>query len=288
MRVGGPADILAVPEDTGELLSLVRYAAEHGLPLYILGHGSNVLVPDEGVRGLVVLLTKAAAWVRFEGAEVEVGTGYSLPRLVQMAARRALAGLEGLAGVPGTVGGALYMNAGAAGSSIGDVTLWVEVVDREGQRTRLGREEMQFGYRSSRLQRGDLIAIAARLGLRPGDGAAIREALREAARRRRATQPLDYPNAGSIFKNPPGDFAGRLIEAAGCKGWKSGRAEVSPRHANFIVNLGGAKAEDVMRLMARVYKRVRDAFGVDLEPEIRLLGAPQEELIRYLAAAGDG
>lgn len=288
LRVGGPADILAVPEDMGELERLVRYAARCGLPLYVLGHGSNVLVPDEGVRGLVVVLTKAAAWVRFEGAEVEAGAGCPLPRLVQMAARRSLAGLEGLAGVPGTVGGALFMNAGTAGASIGDVTLWVEVLDREGERVRLAREEMGFGYRTSRLQRGGLIAVSARLGLAPGDPAAIAAALRAAAQRRRATQPLEQPNAGSVFKNPPGDFAGRLIEAAGCKGWRSGGAEVSPRHANFIVNLGGATAGDVLRLMARVHRRVREAFGVSLEPEIRLFGAPQEELIRYLATAGDG
>ncbi len=282
LRVGGPADVLAFPRDEEEAIGLLRLAREQGVPVHVLGNGSNVFAPDEGVRGLVLNLTRGTDWVRFRGAEVEVGAGHPLPRLVQEAARRGLSGLEALGGVPGSVGGALYMNGGAAGQSIGDVTDEVRAATLAGQRIVLSRDEMEFGYRSSRLQAGDLVVLSARLRLRPGRREDVEAALREFSRRRRLTQPLELPNAGSIFKNPPGDYAGRLIEAAGCKGLRRGDAQVSPRHANFIVNLGNATARDVLCLMAEVRRRVRARSGVALEPEVRLLGVPQEELIRRL------
>ncbi len=282
LRVGGPADVMAFPADEKDLTRLLRFAAAQGVPVHVLGHGSNVLVPDEGVRGVVVSLRRAADWARFREPEVEVGAGYALPRLVAEAARRGLGGLEPLAGVPGSVGGALFMNAGTGGQALGDVTEEVRAVDGEGGRVTLNREAMAFGYRSSRLQRGGLIAVAARLRLRPGDRESIEAAICESARRRGAVQPLDLPNAGSIFKNPEGDFAGRLIEAAGCKGLRVGNAQVSPRHANFIVNLGGATAGEITELMGIVYWRVRRMAGVALEPEVRLFGVPQERLIERL------
>lgn len=282
LRVGGQADVLAFPGDVDELMASIRFARERGLPLNVIGRGSNLIVPDEGVRGLVVNITRATSRVRFQGPDVEVGAGFPLPRLVRMAARRGLGGLESLAGVPGTVGGGLYMNAGASGQAIGDVTEEVRAVRPDGELVVLGRADMRFGYRSSRLQAGDLIALSVRLRLYPGERAAIEAAVHKGMARRGETQPLDYPNAGSIFRNPPGDHAGRLIEAAGCKGMRVGDAQVSPRHANFIVNLGQASAVDVLRLMAIVYRHVREVFGIALEPEVRLLGSSQGELIRLL------
>lgn len=282
-RIGGAAEVFVSPVDIADLEALIEFGRRSGFPLHVLGFGSNVLVPDEGVRGIVVCLRRAADWVRFDVAEVSVGAGFSLPKLVWLCARKGLAGLEGLAGVPGSIGGALCMNAGTPQASIGDVTLEVLAVAREGGgRERLPAAAMGFGYRTSRLQRGDLIALSARLRLRPGDRAQLEQAVRDANRRRRETQPLEYPSAGSVFKNPPGDHAGRLIEAAGCKGLTYGRAQVSERHANFIINMGGATAMEVLRLMAVVHRRVGDAFGVRLEPEVRLLGGSQEDLMHYL------
>lgn len=285
-RIGGPADVLAWPEDREDVAAVIGFARERGLPLTVLGRGSNVLVPDEGVRGLVISLERAADWVCFDGRDVEAGAGYPLPLLVREAARRGLAGLEGLAGVPGSVGGALAMNAGAGGYSIGGVTVSVEVIDRNGRIHRLSRDDMVFGYRSSRLQAGDLVALSARFRLSPGDPEAIVSVIERYGRRRRETQPLEHPNAGSIFKNPPGDSAGRLIEAAGCKGLRAGGAKVSERHANFIINTGGATAADVLSLMATVYRRVLDAFGVRLQAEIRLLGKPEGYIADFLERAG--
>lgn len=285
LRVGGPAGVLAFPEDIEALRCLVRFSREQGLPVYILGYGSNVLAPDEGIRGVVVSLTRATCWARFEGEDVEAGAGYSLPRLVREAARRGLAGLEGLAGVPGSVGGALFMNAGTVGRSIGDVTVSVKVMDGEGETRRLSRDEMAFGYRSSRLQEGELVALSAHLRLEPGNPEKIARTIEAYSKRRRESQPLEYPNAGSIFKNPPGDHAGRLIEAAGCKGMRVGQAQVSERHANFIINLGGATAADVLALMAAVHRRVRERCGVRLEPEVRLLGTSSAELLERMENA---
>lgn len=282
LRVGGPADVLAFPGDVEELISLIRFAGERGVPLHVIGHGSNLIAPDEGVRGLVVSLSRATGSIRFRDAEVEAGAGFPLPRLVRMAARRGLGGLESLAGVPGTVGGALCMNAGASGQAIGDLTEEVRAVGRDGELVTLDRDAMRFAYRSSRLQEGDLIALSVRLRLRPGEREAIEAAVRRAMTRRGETQPLSHPNAGSIFKNPPGDHAGRLIEEAGCKGMRVGDAQVSPRHANFIVNLGHASATDVIRLMALVYRCVREVSGIALEPEVRLLGRSQHEFVRML------
>lgn len=282
LSVGGAADVMAFPLDVGELMSVLGFARGHGLPSAVMGHGSNVVVPDEGVRGLVINLLRMGRWVEFTDEEVRVGAGYPLSGLVRRTVGRGLAGLEGLAGVPGTVGGALFMNAGAAGQSIGDVTEAVEVATPQGNMVWLRADEMEFGYRSSRLQREDLVAVSVRLRLRAAGVDGLESSMGEAIRRRRETQPLDRPSAGSVFKNPAGDFAGRLSEAAGCKGMRVGGAEVSPRHANFIVNTGSATAADVLNLMALVYRRVKDEFGLKLEPEVRLFGRPQQELLLFL------
>lgn len=282
LRIGGPADVYVLPAGEEDVAAAVRAARLLGMPVTVLGRGSNVLVPDEGVRGMVLNPVAATTWLRFTGCRVEVGAGYPLPGLVRAAVERGLGGLEELGGIPGSVGGALCMNAGAGGQTIGEVTVWVDTVGPGGERYRLFPEELAFGYRYSRLLEGAGIVVAAALDLRPAAREALRRRLRDGEARRRRTQPLDMPNAGSVFKNPPGDHAGRLLEEAGCKGLRVGGAQISPRHANFIVNLGGATAADVLTLMGEAYRRVRDALGVRLEPEIRLLGAPPGALARIL------
>lgn len=270
------------------MVAAVRAARLLGLPLAVLGRGSNVLVPDEGVRGIVLCPIAATTWVRFSGCRVEVGAGYPLPGLVRGTVERGLGGLEDLGGIPGSVGGAICMNAGAGGQAIGDVTVWVDVVGPDGEWRRLFRDSLGFAYRSSSLQDGEGVVLSAVLELRPARREELRARLQAGEERRRRTQPLRWPNAGSIFKNPPGEHAGRLLDAAGCKGLRVGRAQISPRHANFIVNLGGARAADVLALMAEAYRRVLVAFGIRLEPEIRLLGAAPGTLSRWLEEAAAG
>lgn len=272
IRIGGPADLLVAPADEDDLLAALAWAREHRLPWHILGAGSNLLVPDEGLRGLVLRTRPALDTLRFDGRRVLVGTGASVARLVGQAARLGLKGLEGLAGVPGSVGGALAMNAGTRAGDIGSRVEWVRVVDEQGRVRELSREELAFGYRTSRLQQERWLALSACLVLEPGDSQTIRARVDEALRYRNETQPLQWPNAGSIFKNPPGDAAGRLIDAAGCKGWRRGDAQVSDLHANWIINLGDARADDVVALMVAVVQAVWSRFGLVLEPEIRLLG----------------
>jgi UDP-N-acetylmuramate dehydrogenase len=276
LRIGGPADWFVQPLDEADLSETFQWADRRGLAAYCLGLGSNLLVPDEGVRGVVTTLGPACVWVRFDGPRVAVGAGYPVMRLLNEAAERGLTGLEGVSGVPGTVGGALAMNAGTPAGDMGQVTRSVRVLLPGGRIATWSREDLGFGYRRSRLQQERAVALEALLELRPGDPAAIRQAIADNAVRRRQTQPIELPNAGSVWTNPAGDHAGRLVEAAGCKGWRVGDAQVSPKHANFIVNLGRARAADVITLMARVRRAVAERFGVRLEPELRWLHGQRE------------
>ena len=285
LKIGGPADCMVLPASLDDLVRVVRWCHERGVACTALGLGSNVLAPDEGLRGVVVRTKPGLDYLRFMGAEVIVGAGASVARLVAQAANRGLAGVEGLAGVPGSVGGALVMNAGTRTGQIGTVVRWIRVLDATGTLHTLPVEQLEFAYRSSRLQRERRwLVVEAGLRLTPDDPQAIRQRVDEALAYRNRTQPLQLPNAGSIFKNPPGDSAGRLIEAAGCKGWRRGDAQVSEKHANWIVNLGQATADDVFELMLAVRARVLEQTGIALEREIRLLG----DLCRRWAAALGG
>lgn len=271
LRIGGPADVLLVPAGQADVVAAVRWAAERAVPLWTLGAGSNVLVPDEGLRGIVMRTRPALDYIRFNGHRVRVGSGASVARLVAQASQRGLAGAEGLAGVPGSVGGALVMNAGTHGGNIGSRVVWVRAVDRHGRVLRLTPDDLGFGYRRSVFQDQPLLVLGAELELEAGDAGAIRGRVDQALQYRNRTQPLHLPNAGSTFKNPPGDAAGRLIEAAGCKGLRRGDAQISTMHANWVVNLGEARAVDVVDLMVDVRRAVWDRFTVALEPELRLL-----------------
>lgn len=280
-RIGGPAEVLVTPRTAEAVAQTWSFARDAGLPLAVLGGGTNVLVADAGIPGIVMALGKSFATLREMprdggGAVWEVGAACKTGTVVRLGVERGLAGTEVLAGIPGSIGGALIMNAGGQEGELSSIVTRVELVD-QGRVGWLRAQEAGFGYRRSAFPPGSIL-LGAELELVPGDAEALRREVKAAQARRRATQPLRLHNAGSIFKNPPGDAAGRLIEAAGCKGWREGAAEVSGVHANFIVNLGGATAGDVMTLVRRVRGRVEEHAGVRLELEVRLLGDhPGEE-----------
>jgi len=275
MKIGGPADYFIEVESSAALAQLLPLLKRHRTPICFLGNGSNVLISDRGVRGAVIRLAgdfKRAEWKEEgEAVRLEVGAACALTQLVREAARKGYAGLEFAEGIPGTVGGALVMNAGAYGSEFEKIVDGVEGIDSEGQMIRYSRKEMTFTYRDSHWPAGAVVTRV-RMRLRKEEAAQVSSKVRALVAKRKSSQPSGYPNSGSMFRNPPGDFAGRLIEAAGLKGKRIGQAQISERHANFIVNLGGAKAEDVRRLMDLARAEVKKQFAVDLAAEVRRLG----------------
>lgn len=272
-RIGGPADIFVSPASVEDVAAVQETAAAYGVPVTVIGGGSNLLVADTGVRGVVMRIGRGLSRIAWDGARVTVEAGAPLPLLAKEAARRGLAGLEFAGGIPGTVGGALVMNAGAHDGCMANVVRRVWIVDAAGNTLELDSSSMEFSYRASCLQREKgWVAVRTELDLVPGDGEAIQAKMMAYLEKRRRTQPLGTKNAGSIFKNPPGDFAGRLLEQAGCKGMAEGDACVSSVHANFIINRGNATAADVLRLIERMRSRVKEQFGIELELEVGLLG----------------
>ena len=275
MKIGGPADFFIEVETSEALARALPLLHRHGTSVCLLGNGSNVLISDRGIRGAVIHLIgdfRKIDW-REEGETVwvQVGAASAVSQLVRAAARKGYGGLEFAEGVPGTVGGALVMNAGAYGSEFEKVVDEVMGVTREGRAVRFTRAEIIFSYRGANLPAG-IVVTQARLRLRKEEASQVSRRLQELVAKRRSSQPSGYPNSGSMFRNPPGDFAGRLIEAAGLKGKKIGQSQISERHANFIVNLGGAKAEDVRQLMDLARAEVKKQFDVELVPEVRSLG----------------
>ena len=270
-RIGGPADILFLPETAEEIIMAQALANEDGVPVTIVGCGSNLLVSDEGIRGLVILLGKPFSHIEVQGNVIHAQAGARMSALANAALSNGLAGLEFASGIPGSVGGGVYMNAGAYGGQLSDVIVEVEMI-RDGMVVRVPAAEMDFGYRhSAAMDEGGLI-VGATFELRSGDPADIRALMDDLNGRRRDKQPLEYPSAGSVFKRPEGYFAGALIEQAGLKGCRIGGAEVSEKHAGFIVNRGGATAKDVCDLVAHVQHTVQEKFGVWMETEIRFIG----------------
>lgn len=270
-RIGGPAEYYAKPRRE-ELAPLVRLAGQAGIPVIIVGHGSNLLVGDGGIRGLVVEIGEAMSEVRIEGQTLVASAGAMLAGIAQKAAQAALSGLEFAAGIPGNLGGAIVMNAGAYGGEMRDVVERVTVLDGDGNTHCLSREELDFGYRHSCIPERHYIVVEAQLKLEPGDREEIRARMAQLGRQRTEKQPLEYPSAGSTFKRPQGYYAGKLIMDAGLRGYTVGGAQVSEKHCGFVVNRGGAKAADVRQLMCDVADRVEERFGVRLEPEVKLIG----------------
>jgi UDP-N-acetylmuramate dehydrogenase len=268
-RIGGPADRLWIPRQVPDLATFLR-ACPEGEALYLIGAGSNILVADAGIRGTVIL-TKELRVMKLKENRLRVGSGIILPGLLRVLAQEGMAGMECLAGIPGTVGGAVRMNAGTESGCIADRLVAVTLLDRSGHKDRRKRDEIDFGYRSASFPKDHFI-VEAEFQLVRDDPEAISGRLRRNMALRKKKQPLSLPSAGSVFKNPPGDHAGRLIEAAGMKGERIGDAEVSPMHANFIVNRGRARAAEVLTLIRRIREKVQSLFGVSLELEIRLMG----------------
>jgi UDP-N-acetylmuramate dehydrogenase len=275
MKIGGPADFFVEVENQAALSQLLSFLSQHGMPSCLLGNGSNVLVSDFGVEGVVVHLGgdfKRAEW-HDQGNDswVEVGAAHAVTQLVREAARRGYGGLEFAEGIPGTVGGALVMNAGAYGSEFEKVVGLVQGMNGEGTPIQFTREEMKFSYRDSHLPAGTVVTRL-RLHLDREESSRVSSKVRELVTKRKSSQPSGYPNSGSMFRNPTGDYAGRLVEAAGLKEKQIGRAQISAKHGNFIVNLGGASAKDIRQLMELARAEVQAKFGVDLIPEVKLLG----------------
>jgi len=271
-KIGGPADLFLVPDNEEQLASALAVLYRHGVPWCVLGRGSNTLVSDKGIRGAVIKLGGGFDEVCIEGDTVTAGAAYSFIKLSVIVGKEGLTGLEFAGGIPGTVGGAVYMNAGAHGSDISRILQSADIVWEDGSRSVLGNGEMNFSYRHSVLQERRGIVTRAVFALAAGDRKEIAAAMASYKDRRRRTQPLQMACAGSVFRNPPGDHAARLIEVSGLKGLREGNAEVSLIHANFIVNHGGATAEDVLTLIRRVQQIVAEKHGVVLVPEVLLMG----------------
>jgi UDP-N-acetylmuramate dehydrogenase len=270
IRVGGPADLLVKPADPDDLAALLAACAELEVPVLALGGGANLLVADRGVRGVAVKLPGGFGEESEAGARLVLSAGAPPSRLVARAQKCGLVGCEFLAGIPGTLGGCVAMNAGTRAGEMKDVVTRVEIATAGGAGWVPARD-LGFAYRASHLPEGGVVTRL-EVALAEGDVAAAAALMRADVERRRATQPLDRPTFGSTFRNPPGDHAGRLIEAVGLKGHREGKATWSALHANFVVNLGGASARDVLALVNLARARVRDAFGIALEPEVRLAG----------------
>ncbi len=272
-QVGGAAEAFYRATDLMGLLKLVAYLINEDIPYLVIGRGSNLLVKDAGIRGVVIHLSGSMAGIEYERRQgtVMAGAGLSIQELLSECRDRGLGGLEFLAGIPGTVGGAVAMNAGAFGNEVGERVEAIRGVTPQGTAIQREKGELRFSYRNLELDPGTIITQV-RIRLEPRPREAVSEGIAGYLRQRKALQPLDYPSAGSVFKNPVDDYAGRLIEAAGLKGKRVGGAMVSEKHANFIVNTGGATASDILALMRLIQREVKRFSGIRLEPEIRIAG----------------
>lgn len=271
-KVGGPADVLVLPQSIGEIQQLIKTCRSEKISYVILGLGSNVLFRDKGFRGVVIKLGHSLKGLYISGEEILAEAGIRLSELSKKAAANSLTGLEFAEGIPGSVGGAVVMNAGAYNGEMSQVLTAVSALDKNGDLCTFKPEEMAFGYRSSIFQNGDWIVVSALMKLSSAKRDEIEAKMREFARLRREKQPLDLPSAGSTFKRPTGIYVGPLLEKMGLKGFKIGDAQVSAKHAGFIVNCGQACAQDIIDLITYIQKRAIDEYNIILEPEVRIMG----------------
>ncbi len=271
-RIGGNADYFVTPGTKEELQEVLRLLNSRQVPFFILGNGSNILVSDEGYRGVILQIGRNYQSIKKKGCRIRVKAGITMARLAAFALENSLTGLEFASGIPGTAGGGAVMNAGAYGGEMKDVLKEVLCMDRQGNMFSLKGDEMELSYRDSRMKRENLIILELELELRDGDQEKIRLRHEELKEARTSKQPLEYPSAGSTFKRPEGMFAGKLIMDAGLKGFRIGGAMVSEKHAGFVINAGGATAADVKALMDHVIRTVQEQFGVILEPEVLFVG----------------
>ncbi len=271
-KIGGPADLYAVPKDVTDLQLLIKGLAEYSVPLFVVGDGTNLLVADKGIRGAVVQLGTGFGRVHVRGEEVTAGAALKISRLLRETIGRGLAGLEGLAGVPGTVGGAVYMNAGTRHGYISDTLVSISAVDQCGTLVTLTKDELGMGYRESKVRDLGIIVADVQFELKKADPEMINLVVESRVQRRKETQPPGVGTCGSVFKNPMDGHAAQLIESVGAKGMQIGGARVSSKHANFIENTGTATAADVKELMEKLVKLIQEHCGVILDPEVQIVG----------------
>lgn len=275
LGLGGAADIYAVPNDLDSLKFLLKVAYDNSIPVLPIGHGTNLLIKDGGIRGIVLSLK---SFRRFEVLDnndnsyiyAAVGAGVPLGRFIQFTAKTGFSGLEGLAGIPGSVGGGVFMNAGSFGAEIGDCVVVVDILEKDGSKRTLNGRELSFSYRNSSFHEGSII-VEVKMRLKKDLPQSVKARVREFLERKKTTQPLELPSAGCVFKNTDGKPAGRLLDLSGCKGMKIGNTEISSLHANFFINRGNS-ASDFLDLMSRASERVRKRFGIELKPEIQIIG----------------
>ena len=271
-RIGGPAEVFVMPGNLEEVQRILEICRTEDLPYFILGNGSNLLVSDRGYRGVVIQLDRNFGEVKVEGTEIHASAGALLSTIAVAARRASLTGFEFAGGIPGTLGGAVVMNAGAYGGEMKDVLRKVMVMDQNGKVFEIPAEELQMGYRTSIIKTAGYIVLGAVLSLKEGNLEEIKMLTRKLSEQRTSKQPLEYPSAGSTFKRPEGYFAGKLIMDSGLRGYRVGGAQVSEKHCGFVINTGDATAEDVCGLMKHVTETVYAKFGVTLEPEVKFLG----------------
>ena len=271
-RIGGPAEYLVLPQTTEEIADVVKLCRQEEIPCYIVGNGSNLLVADEGVRGVVIQLLRNFNQIQVEGCQIRMQAGAQNAAVAKRALDAALTGFEFAAGIPGTIGGAVVMNAGAYGGEMKDILKEVTVLDPDGMIRRMSAEELELGYRTSIIARKGYVVLEVVIVLKTGDPKEIKAVMDDLKEKRVTKQPLEYPSAGSTFKRPEGYFAGKLIMDAGLRGFSVGGAQISEKHCGFVINKGNATAKDVTELMDETKKIVMEKFGVALEPEVKRLG----------------
>lgn len=271
-RIGGPADYYLCPHSTEELQKVVQICREEHLPFFVQGNGSNLLVSDKGYRGVVIQLWKNFSDITVKDCCIQAKAGALLSKVAAEALEAGLTGMEFASGIPGTIGGAAFMNAGAYGGEMKDIIKSVKVLDTQGEVRVLPKEELKMGYRTSIVKEKGYTVLSVELELTRGNQEEIRNTMEDLKERRTSKQPLEMPSAGSTFKRPEGYFAGKLIMDSGLRGFSVGGAQVSEKHCGFVVNKGGATAMDVLNLIREVQRRVKEQFGVDLETEVRFLG----------------
>lgn len=271
-RIGGPAEVFIMPKSVKQVQMTVKICQEEQIPYFILGNGSNLLVSDRGYRGVIIQMDRNMGEIQVEGTEIQAAAGALLSSIAVAARRESLTGFEFAGGIPGTLGGAVVMNAGAYGGEIKDVLKEVTVMDGDGKIFTLPASELEMGYRTSIIKTAGYLVLSARITLSRGKEEDIKARTRELSEMRTQKQPLDYPSAGSTFKRPEGYFAGKLIMDSGLRGYSVGGAMVSEKHCGFVINKGNATAEDVVSLMKHVTEVVQEKYGVTLEPEVKFLG----------------
>ena len=275
-RIGGEADYFLIPESPQQLRGILKICKEENLPSFILGNGSNLLVSDKGYQGVIIQMYRNLSKITVEGTCIRAAAGALLSGIAAGAKQASLTGFEFAGGIPGTLGGAVVMNAGAYGGEMKDVLKEVTVMDSQGEIFTIPAEKMEFGYRTSIVKTAGYVVLEAVISLKQGEQEAIKAVMRDLTERRTSKQPLEFPSAGSTFKRPEGYFAGKLIMDSGLRGYRVGGAQVSEKHCGFVINTGDATAQDVRTLMSDVRRIVKEKFGVTLEPEVKFLGDFEE------------